>query len=424
MTDTPLEQWLRYLETLHPDPMDLGLERVGRVARQLALLPVAVPVATVAGTNGKGSTVAVLEALLCASGKRPGAFTSPHLVRFNERIRIAGEDAGDAQILAAFEAIESARGATTLTYFEFGLLAALWVFREAGADYVVLEVGLGGRLDAANIVDADVAVITSIDLDHQQWLGSTRDTIAREKAGIARAGRPVVIADPDPPAELLAAVAALAAQPVLLIGRDFLHAGDSEDGQITLADALGANRALAGVAHDELLPGNIAAALQAAELLGVDFSEAQAQRALATLQLRGRRQSLQLAGQHFLLDVAHNPAAVARLVEKLEASHCSGRRIALFSAMKDKAIAEMLQLCQNYFDYWLLPEQPDNPRAMPAGDVENLLREQGVSALEICEDLAGAAERCRELMETGDHAVVFGSFYTVGGVLASLEDGP
>ncbi len=424
MTDTPLEQWLKHLETLHPDAMDLGLDRVGRVARELDLLPVEVPVVTVAGTNGKGSTVAVLEALLLERGKRPGAFTSPHLVRFNERIRVAGADAGDAQIIAAFEAIDLARGDTTLTYFEFGLLAALWVFRDSAVDYVVLEVGLGGRLDAANIVDADVAVITSIDLDHQQWLGDTRGVIAREKAGILRAGRPAVIADPDPPAELLAAVKESGAHPVCLVGRDFLLPGEAALGALTLRSAGGERRTLAGIRHTELLAANIAAAMQAAELLGVAMSAPEAQRALAALRLRGRRQEVEIDGRRFLLDVAHNPAAVLRLVEKLEAGHCSGRRIALFSAMQDKAVAEMLRSCQQYFDYWLLPEQPDNPRAMPAFEAAGILREQGVSAMETCDDPGAAARRCQAMMESGDQAVVFGSFYTVGGVLAALEEEP
>ncbi|MFV8816644.1 bifunctional folylpolyglutamate synthase/dihydrofolate synthase [Haliea sp. E17] len=424
MTDTPLEQWLCYLETLHPNPMDLGLARVGQVARALGLLPAQAPVVTIAGTNGKGSTVAVLEALLCAAGKRPGAFTSPHLVRFNERIRVGGKEVDDAVIIAAFEAIEAVRGTTTLTYFEFGLLAALWVFRQQAVDCILLEVGLGGRLDAANIVDADVAVITSIDLDHQQWLGETRDVIAREKAGILRAGRPAVLADPAPPLALLAAVTEYDARPVLQIGRDFLLPEEAQRGDVTLTAASGQRRTLHGVRHAELLPANIAAALQAAELLGLEFDESRVHTALAGLQLRGRRQLRSMGGRQYLFDVAHNPAAILKLLEKLDASDCSGRRIALFSAMKDKAVVEMLAPCRAYMDYWLLPEQPDNPRAMPAPEVASLLHELGESRIELCEDIPAAARRCRELLEPGDLAVVFGSFFTVGGVLASLEEGP
>ncbi len=424
MTDTPLKQWLSYLETLHPNPMDLGLARVGRVARELGLVPVSVPVVTVAGTNGKGSTVAVLEALLARCGKRPGAFTSPHLLRFNERIRIAGAEVADAPILRAFEAIEAARGETTLTYFEFGLLAALWVFRDLAVDVVILEVGLGGRLDAANIVDADVAVITSIDLDHQQWLGDSRDAIAREKAGIMRPGRAVVVAEPDPPAALLEAVQETGAAPLYLVGRDFLLADDTGRGVLTLRDSGGAMCALPFAGHPEILTVNIAAALQSAQLLGVHPQGADLDAALAGLSLWGRRQHREIAGRDYLFDVAHNPAAVLKLVEKFVAEDCRGRRIALFSAMKDKAVAEMLRPCIAHVDYWLLPDQPGNERAQPAAATAAMLREAGIDEFELCADLPAATARCRELLAPGDCAVVFGSFYTVGGVLASLEEGP
>lgn len=221
MSNRSLEDWLQWLERIHPREIELGLERVLQVAKQLQLVPLSVPVITVAGTNGKGSTVAVMEALLNAAGKRTGAYTSPHFLHFNERIRVAATDVEDSDIIAAFTAIEEARGDIALTYFEYATLAALWVFRSQQVDVVLLEVGLGGRLDAVNIVDATVAVITSIALDHQDWLGNTRGVIAVEKAGILRSGAAAVIADPDPPAELLACVESSGSQPVFRLGQEF-----------------------------------------------------------------------------------------------------------------------------------------------------------------------------------------------------------
>ncbi|MEM1154962.1 MAG: Mur ligase family protein, partial [Pseudomonadota bacterium] len=237
--DMSLNDWLSLLETLHPNPIDLGLERVSAVANRLSLLPTAAPVITVAGTNGKGSTVAVIEALLTESGMRTGLFTSPHLLRYNERIRVGCEEATDEEIVAAFMAIEAARGDISLTYFEFSALAALEVCRARDVDVMILEVGLGGRLDAVNIVDAQVAAITRIDLDHQQWLGDTREAIAVEKAGIMRSDAAVVIGDPDPPASLLDCARSVGATPIRCIGDAFGIALEGEQWQGRLCGAAG-----------------------------------------------------------------------------------------------------------------------------------------------------------------------------------------
>ncbi|MFB0950006.1 MAG: Mur ligase family protein, partial [Halioglobus sp.] len=273
MNKTSLTQWLQRLETVHPMEIDLGLERVLTVAHTLQLLPLKQPVVTVAGTNGKGSTVAVMEALISEAGYRVGVFTSPHLLRFNERIRVAGVDASDAEIVHAFDLIDQARGAISLTYFEFAALAALLIFEASELDYVVLEVGLGGRLDAVNIVDASVAVITSIDLDHQGWLGSSRGEISREKAGILRSGCPVVIADPNPPPELLGCVVDVGASPALYLGREFSVAAVDGQWQAQLQMPDGASRMLSAVTNGSLLPENIGAAVQASLLLGIEFSD-------------------------------------------------------------------------------------------------------------------------------------------------------
>lgn len=420
MSKASLGAWLRHLESLHPTVMDLGLERVGRVARVLGLLDPAVPVITVAGTNGKGSTVAVLEALLKAAGLRPGCFTSPHFIRFNERIRIDGREVDDARLVAAFTAIESARGATSLTYFEFATLAALWIFREEGAGILVLEVGLGGRLDSVNIVDPQVSVITRIDLDHQEWLGDSREAIGREKAGIMRNGVPVVIADPDPPPSLAAAAEAVGATPVYWLGRQFVAVPDDAGwrGEVSLPS--GGLRAVRGPAT-ALLPINIAAALQAAAALGLDWSEERLQAALAALRLAGRRELRIHAGRQYLLDVAHNPSAIYKLLEAIHASGCKGKIIALFSVMRDKAVGAMLDPLVGTVDAWCLADQPDNARALPAAQIADLLRARGQAMISVSRDLAEGLARARQLAGPDDLIVVFGSFYTVAAVLTSLE---
>ena len=421
MNKASLEQWLLHLETVHPNEIELGLERVSSVARKLELLPVRQPVVTVGGTNGKGSTVAVLEALLNAAGHTTGAFTSPHLLCFNERIRVSGEEVSDGEIVDAFVAIDSAREAVTLTYFEFATLAALLVFKVRNPDIIILEVGLGGRLDSVNIVDSSVAVITSIDLDHQGWLGDSRGEIAREKAGILRHDRPAVIADTAPPPELTACVAAVAPNPVLYLGRDFTVESTAEAWQGVLYQAGGGRRQLEPLPFGALLPSNICAALQSALLLGVDFSDEQLRQALARACPAGRRQLQRVAGREYVLDVAHNPASVNKLLEYLNLTHCKGRTIALFSAMADKDIHAMIAAVGARFDGWFLADQPGNTRAATATDVAAVLHGVGQNMVSISKNLRQAFRRAQSLMSAGDRLVVFGSFYTVAAVLPLLD---
>lgn len=420
MSTASLDDWLGHLESLHPTVMELGLERVREVAQRLELLPPPCPVITVAGTNGKGSTVAVLESLFVVCGRRPGSFTSPHFQRFNERIRVAGQEAADNLITDGFAAIEAARGDISLTYFEFATLAALWVFAREAVDVAVLEVGLGGRLDSVNIVDPAVSVITSIDLDHQEWLGDSRGAIAREKAGILRPGVPAVIADPAPPPELLEAVRELGADPLYLLGREFGAVAEEGAlrGEITLPD--GRRLPVSGPAG-ALLPENIGAGLQAAAAAGFTWTGEQLTRTLERLQLTGRLQYLELAGRHYLLDVAHNPAAIDKLLKEINATPCNGRIIALFSVMKDKAVADMLTPLLDRVDAWFLADQPDNPRAMPAAQIADLLRDRGQEMISVSKNLAQAFRRAQSLMEQRDLLVVFGSFFTVAAVLPLLE---
>lgn len=422
MSNNALQDWLERLEKLHPSEIDLGLTRITQVAGALDLLPLRQTVITVAGTNGKGSTVAVLEALLGTLGVRCGSFTSPHLLRFNERIRVGQVEASDAEIVLAFEAIEAARGEISLTYFEFAALAALLVFAQHDLDVVILEVGLGGRLDAVNMVDPSACVITSIDLDHQGWLGDTRDAIAREKAGILRQDVPVVVADPDPPAGLRSAVADIGARPALYLGEHFgVETVGNDEWQAKVQDPDGNPVLLPRMASGSLLPQNIAAAFQSAMVCGFLFTPEQAQRALESLVVPGRRECFEQEGVRYVLDVAHNPAAVASLLEYLESSCCNGRAIAVFSAMQDKDLETMLSLATHRFDAWMLADQPDNPRAASAKEIMAILGVQGVEMISSSKNIRQAFARAQQLAGPGDTVVVFGSFTTVAAVLPKFS---
>jgi dihydrofolate synthase/folylpolyglutamate synthase len=391
-----LAAWLQRLESLHPKEIELGLERVSEVAARLGCLSMGCPVVTVAGTNGKGSTVAALQAFALAAEVHVGCFTSPHLLRYNERICIDGEMVSDATIIAAFEAIECARGEISLTYFEFGTLAALHIFAAAKLDLVVLEVGLGGRLDAVNIVDPQLAIITSISLDHQSWLGESRELIALEKAGILRPGIPVMVADPEPASSLLKHIEQLACQPRFV--------------DPVLLSAIGP-----GPLREE----NIAAAWQAAENLGFAPSLARLPELVAQLSLAGRRQQFQVNGVTVLLDVAHNEAAVDSLATGLGArgNKC---RIALFGALSDKDIHAMIRSCCGRFDGWYVTDLPGVDRAMPATELATVLRSQGEQVRNECSSPAAALERALGEMTTGSTLVAFGSFHTVAGLLPLL----
>lgn len=425
MSSDTLAQWLQRLEQIHPREIDLGLERIAEVARRMALLPVPQPVVTVAGTNGKGSVVAVLETVLGNAGRRVATFTSPHLQRFNERIRVAGEEATDAEIVAAFAAIEQARGEISLTYFEFAALAALYVFRERAPDVVILEVGLGGRLDAVNIVDPGVAVITSIALDHQEWLGHSRDAIALEKAGILRAGVPVVVADPDPPASLMSAIRSAGAAPALFWGAEFGATVEAGSMRGWVQHCGGERAELDAMACGPLLAENICAALQTAQLLGVDVAEPAMAKALPALVLSaapaGRRQVVCQGDIEYLLDVAHNPAAVDKLLEYIEVTHCNKRKIAIFSAMADKDVSGMTARAADAFDAWFLADQPANPRAAEAATIASALRDSGQNMVSVSKNLRQALRRAQSIASPGDLLVVFGSFTTVAEAMALLQ---
>ena len=420
MNKPDLDQWLQRLEQLHPSEIELGLQRCGEVARRLDLLPLPCPVLTVAGTNGKGSTVAVAEAVALAVGERTGAFTSPHFLRFNERIRVAGQEVSDSQIITAFEQIDAARDEISLTYFEFATLAGLLIFRERGVSLAILEVGLGGRLDSVNLVDADVAVITSIDLDHQDWLGDDIDTIAQEKAGILREGRPAVIASLAPPEGLSRAIQDIGAKPVYL-GESYGFEASDNSLKLTLQRGPGEKAVFLLPPALPVQPENACAALQAALLLGIDLDALDVAEVLSGLTLVGRLQTEVVDGVRLTLDVAHNPGAVDKLVEHIDATHCNKKTIAIFSAMKDKDIPAMIERSLAAFDAWFLADQPEQPRAAKAADIAAILHQQGCGMISVSKNLRQAYRRARSLLDEGDNLVVFGSFHTVAAILPLIE---
>ncbi|RMG60159.1 MAG: bifunctional tetrahydrofolate synthase/dihydrofolate synthase [Gammaproteobacteria bacterium] len=417
-----LEAWLDWQARLHPKEIDLGLERAGAVARRLGVLEPSMPVITVAGTNGKGSSVALIESVARAHGLRTFAYTSPHLRRYNERMRIDGAEAEDAALCAAFEAVERAREGTSLSYFEFGTLAALWLFRTVAPDLAILEVGLGGRLDAVNIVDPTVALITPVALDHADWLGTDRELIGREKAGIMRAGRPVVCSDPNPPASIAETARELGAG-LHRIGQDF---GVREEGEHWWLEA-GAGKALGPLPEPglsgEFQRSNAAGALRALQLAGFELEQSAVARGLDKVRLPGR---LQRMGQEpeWLLDVAHNPHATRALAEWLSRHPMRGRQVAVIGVMADKAVGDMLSPLRDIFAQWLCV-QPDVERALSASALAEALRQAGVSGdIEVAGSVAEGLRRAGGMSAAGDRIVVFGSFYTVGEALDYNDASP
>ena len=412
-----LQEWLDFCEQLHPVTIDMGLDRVRQVAARLDLR-FDCPVITVAGTNGKGSTCAMLEAILLQAGYRTGVYTSPHLVHFEERCRLSGSSATPEALAEAFAAVEAVRAEVSLTYFEFSTLAILWLMSRSSLDAVILEVGLGGRLDAVNIVDADCAVITSIDLDHMAILGHDRDAIGREKAGIMRAGRPVVVSDPVPPQSVLDQAEALGAD-LWRFGRDFNFSGDKQ--QWSWA---GRGRRYSGMAYPALRGANqlvnASGVLAALETLRACIPvTAQAVRnGLAMVELPGRFQIV--PGEPVLvLDVAHNPHSVAALTENLDAMGFYPTTHAVFGAMADKDLAPMLERVNPLIDRWYFTDLP-LPRASTAVSLEQAWQSQNrrkdVSSSVHADPLA-ALRAAISAADPADRIVVFGSFYTVGGVL-------
>ncbi|WP_444930302.1 bifunctional tetrahydrofolate synthase/dihydrofolate synthase [Microbulbifer sp. SSSA002] len=413
-----LQDWLSRLEQLHPTEIELGLERVASVASALGIQKPAPTVVTVAGTNGKGSCVATMEALLCRGGHSVGAYSSPHLLRFNERVRIGGEEVADKDLVLAFEAIEAARGDTSLTYFEYTTLAALWLFQRAGVEFALLEVGLGGRLDAVNLVDADLAIITSVAIDHEDWLGSDREIIGREKAGILRAGAPFVCADSEPTQSVLSAAEKLASSSYF-IGQDFslVTGGDNRElyrfGELEFA-----------LPQISLPRPSIAAAITALALLDV-LPQGGVESALTEIGLPGRCQQVQWQGSNLLLDVGHNPAAAQHLAKWLGDHPVAGKTHGLVAAMSDKDLAGLFAPLRELVDTWHPAELPGNSRAAGAEALVAGLLEAGVEATNVdsrCPSVADGLQQLLATMGAQDRLLVFGSFFTVAEVLQQMRD--
>jgi len=413
-----LDQWLAWQETLHPSAIDLGLERPGRVLAALGLGKPAHKLITVAGTNGKGSSVAMLEAMLLAAGYRVGTYTSPHLMRYNERIRLNGAPVADAPICDAFARIDAARGDTSLTYFEFGTLAAFLILAEAELDVAVLEVGLGGRLDAVNLLDADVALITAIDIDHAAWLGDSREAIVIEKAGIMRPQRPAVCSDPHPPQSLLEHAAAQQT-PLFCLGRDYQYRPEQEgwlytDGEGTLAGL--PRPALVGAMQLQ----NAAGAIRALRCLGdsLPVSNQAIRQGLLSVTLPGRMQ--RLPGEPMvLLDVAHNPQSARILADNLAAMPCTGRTLAVVGMLADKDIASVVAAVSAQVDHWYLAGL-DVWRGADAALVAQALDGQGITAHTEYDAVLEALAAAQADAAKSDRIVVFGSFHTVAEALSEL----
>jgi dihydrofolate synthase/folylpolyglutamate synthase len=428
---TTLLEWLAHAERLHPVTIDMGLERVQRVVQRMGLA-LTCPVITVAGTNGKGSTCAMLEAVYTQSGYRTGVYTSPHLVHFEERCRIAGEPVATDDLLPAFAEVEEARKGQggeeeiSLSYFEFTTLAILRTLSRAGLDVAILEVGLGGRLDAVNIIDTDCAVITCIALDHMALLGNDREAIGYEKAGIMRTGRPVVVSDPVPPQSVLDRALEIGAD-LWRIGKDFHFAGDQQQWGWAMHPSHGGRR-YAGLAYPALRGANqlvnASGVLGAVEALRSKLPvTAQAVRnGLALVELPGRFQIVP-GTPTLVLDVAHNPHSVAALTENLDAMGYYPTTHAVFGAMADKDLGAMVERIAPLIDRWHLTDLP-LPRASTAAALAEALKDHPATAKSTVAGLhADPMEALRAAVshaDPTDRIVVFGSFFTVGGV---LQDG-
>jgi len=422
MTSRSLADWLAYLEQLHPTAIDMGLDRVRAVAARMAMTRPAPLVVTVTGTNGKGSTCAFIASLLNAQGLKIGSYSSPHLLRYNERVLLSGREASDAELCEAFAVVEAARGEISLTYFEMGTLAAFWLFERAGLDAVVLEVGLGGRLDAVNIVDADLAVITNIGLDHADWLGNSRESVAYEKAGILREGKPALCGDLDPPQPLLDHANSLSA-PLLLRGRDFDLAMGAGDWHWRGVDAAGAPLELHGLPLLTLPMENAALALQAYAMLGLPWDPARLARALLQTRVVGRLDSRQVVwnGRRIalLLDVGHNPHAAAFLAQRLEQRPVVGTRRAVFGLLADKDLTGVLDALAPSISDWAVAPLP-TPRTQSATQLAAALLERGASVSEYATIEQALDAQCARA-ESVDEILVFGSFYCVAAALEWLE---
>jgi len=413
-----LPQWLEWQEQLHPSEIELGLARVKEVAVRLALLSPTSQVITVAGTNGKGSCVAMLERILSAAGYRVGVYSSPHFLRYNERIRMGEQEASDEQICVAFAAIDAARGEISLTYFEFSTLAALWLFDQAALDVWVLEVGLGGRLDAVNILDADCALLTSVALDHQSWLGDDRESIGLEKAGVFRAGKVAVCADPEPPESVLTHAQQLGCE-LLCVGSDYQFESQADKWSWQGVNGVWSELPKPAL-QGEFQLANAAAVLQVLETFSATLPIARRAllEGLQSLSLRGRLQRLDCEIETYL-DVAHNPAAATVLAVELAASRPEGKTTAVLGMLDDKDVVGVIKALQGVIDRWVVISLPA-PRGLTAEQLATEIRTVDAEAeISLAENALLGYESALAVAASKDRIIVLGSFLTVAAMLST-----
>jgi dihydrofolate synthase/folylpolyglutamate synthase len=421
-----LSDWLDYQQRVHARGIDLGLERVREAWRRMGAPRIARTVITVGGTNGKGSTVAFLEAMLRAAGKRVGAYTSPHIERYNERVRINGLEADDDTLIAAFECIEMARGANNadaipLTYFEFGTLAAFDVFARANLDVALLEVGLGGRLDAVNIIDADAAIVTTVDLDHMEYLGNDRESIGREKAGIFRTEKPAIIGEADPPCSLIESGSRVGAR-VLRYGQDYATRKE-KDGWVWCSGGAQLDLPMPMLGAPVQI-ANAAAAIAALHSLrdSLGWDPDAIARGVRVARAPGRLQQIDDAPQ-VIVDVAHNPQAARELAHWLDANPVVGKNHAVFGALSDKDIGGIVHALHPRIAHWYLAGlERESPRGSPVAELAARVRE-AVPQATIGEhsDVVAALHAARVAADTDDRIIVFGSFFVVAAVMRQFD---
>lgn len=415
-----LQDWLSAIQARHPTEIEMGLDRVGAVYARMDCGRPAAQVITIGGTNGKGSTVAFVEAIARAAGWRVGAYTSPHLLAYNERVRIDGRDVDDAALVAAFEAVETARGQTPLTFFETGTLAALWLFARADLDLAVLEVGLGGRLDAVNIVEPDVSVITTVGLDHQDWLGDDIEAIGLEKAGIARAWKPLVLGDTDPPASVLRHAYRIGAVAVRG-GSDFLFAPVGDDRWVWREVGYEVELPMPALVAPVQLR-NAAVAVAAVRALGRDVEDTALASGIADATLDARLQRFDRGGVEVVVDVAHNPQAAQALADWLQVAPAAGRTVAVFAALADKDAAGVASALAPSIARWhLAGSQGFGARGQDAAALRARLP-AGLDA-DLHADVGHALEAAVAAAKPGERVLVLGSFHAAAEALAWLRGG-
>jgi dihydrofolate synthase/folylpolyglutamate synthase len=416
---TTLAEWLAWFETLHPKKIDFSLDRIRLVLEALEIANPRYSVVTVGGTNGKGSCVAILESIYRCAGYKVGAFTSPHLWRFNERIRLGGADISDAQLIGLFERMDAARGSVTLSYFEASAAAAMLHFADEQVDVAILEVGMGGRLDAVNVYDADAALIVSIDLDHREYLGADRESIGREKAGILRAGKPAIVGDPDPPKSILAIAAARGA-PLRYLGRDF---GVEAHAQGLVYQRPGiAPRVFPRPAFGSSIQRiNTAACITVVDELAhaLPVSDETIAAGIRAAQLSGRLDIHRIDGVDWVFDVAHNPAAAAGLHAAVERLPRVPRTLVVFGAMSDKDLASVLRpFIADVAEWHVAPVGSE--RGASAEQLRAVLDELEGRSVRIHANVAAACAAARASARPRERVIAFGSFYLVGPAMSAL----